>query len=338
MMIPERDDRLAALSVSGDLISLLLDFLSEQGADGSLLAQRLRLVGQARRLTFAEWWRWLDELQMHFAGQPVAVELARRVAPEHLGVIGYLALSSGTVLEAFQHFERYQRLLYEGPGARIEIRDGLAGIIWDNQYGGSSRYSDEVIHGGLVTFLRRMTRRSDLMLRRTDIIWQDLPDRQAYLNHVGGELKSWATNNALWFEASYLMLPLSPDEGAAQRLQQAADQALHSLPDESGVLATVRRILVEALPRGGGSQQEVANALAMSERTLLRRLSSCGVSFRSLQTAVRMELAQSYLRERHLTLSEVALLLGYSEQAAFNRAFKASMGVPPGEWQRRHGH
>lgn len=332
----EYDARLASLSVSGDLMALVLDYLESENAADATLASRARLQGQVR-LTFAQWWQWLDDLQAAYPYTSVALELAKRVAPEHLGVIGYLTLAAGSVLEAFQHFERYQRLLYEGPAVRLEMREGMAGLVWDTAYGGSSKHSDCVIHGGLITFLRRMTGRAELNLIRTDVIWADVPDCEAYLAHTGGTMNTSASANAVWFPAEVLMLPLvQAHGGVVERLQEAASQALQSLPDADGVVAAVRRLLVSGLPQGKGDQVAVARQLAMSERTLLRRLRDSGVSFRALQTAVRMELAQRYLRDRHLTLSEIALLLGYSEQAAFSRAFKTALGLPPGEWQRRH--
>jgi len=332
LSIREKDSRLAGLSVAGDLTSLLRSYLIEKRISSPALANRL--ITQ-RRLTFAEWWSLLDTLQEKLPQSAVGTELAERVSAEHLGVIGYLTLSCRTVLEAFQHFERFQRLLYDGPRARLELRGGLAGLIWDRDYGASSQLSDQVILGGLVTFLRRMTGTTDLRLSRTDVIWDELPDREAYLQHTGGELVCSSAENAVWFDPAYLAMPLTGhDDSALLELQHTASRALDTLPDHGQFVAGVRRMMVDLLPLGKATQYEIASQLAMSERTLLRKLRAEGTGFRDLLAEVRIELAQAYLSDPHLTLSEIALLLGYSEQAPFNRAFRKSMGLTPGQWKR----
>ena len=82
---------------------------------------------------------------------------------------------------------------------------------------------------------------------------------------------------------------------------------------------------------------EVARRLAMSERTLHRRLSEKGLSFKALVERTRRDLAESLLRESRYTVSEVAFLTGFSEQSAFNRAFKRWAGQTPTAY-RKAGH
>ena len=113
----ERDSRLAGLSVTGDLMSLVSSYVSEQRRSVPAVMSR---QGGTRRLTFDEWWTLLDSVRDGLGSSSIGVDLARRVGPEHVGVIGYLTLSCQTVLEAFQYFERFQTLLYEGPKARLE--------------------------------------------------------------------------------------------------------------------------------------------------------------------------------------------------------------------------
>lgn len=330
MIFQEKSDRLSGLSVAGDLTSLLEDYLKTRGIRLPALQGRQK----HQRLTYALWWSLLDDAQARLPDVDLGPELARRVAPVHLGVIGYLAESCGTVLEAFHHFERFQRLLYEGPRARLEVRDGLAGLVWDAGFGASSRLSDQVILGGLLTFLRRMTGRDDLMLSRTDVIWNDWPGGRGFLAHTGGEMRFDASANAVWFDARYLILPLIQyNSQALTSLRSAADEALSGLPLSAVLTAEVQRLLIELLPLGGASQAQVASRLAMSERTLLRRLRAEGTGFRDLLNRVRTETACRYLSGSPLTLSEIALLLGYSEQAAFNRAFRKATGKTPGQWR-----
>ncbi len=327
----ERDSRLAGLSVTGDLMSLVSSYVSEQRRSVPAVLSRQE---SARRLTFDEWWSLLDSVQAGVGTSSVGVDLAKRVGPEHVGVIGYLTLSCQTVLEAFQYFERFQTLLYEGPKARLELRGGLAGLVWDTSFGGSTRLSDEVILGGFATFLRRMTGQSDLVIERAESWWSDLPAADLFEEYLGGTLILNASANALWFDASVLTMPLvGHDDAAFRALNDKATTALANMPDLGRFADTVRQLMIERLPLGEADQSAIASRLAMSERTLLRRLRQSGIGFRDLLGRVRVELAQVYLRDQHLTLCEIALLLGYSEQAPFNRAFRKATGKTPGKWR-----
>ena len=79
-----------------------------------------------------------------------------------------------------------------------------------------------------------------------------------------------------------------------------------------------------------GLVTEIAKALNLTERTLLRRLKAEGTTFADVLNDVRQELAFQYLRRPGMTVSEVAYLLGFSDENTFSRAFKRMTGRRPG--------
>jgi AraC-like DNA-binding protein len=92
---------------------------------------------------------------------------------------------------------------------------------------------------------------------------------------------------------------------------------------------------VKAELRGGSPElPSIARRLAMSPRTLQRRLKQHGIRFETLLDAARFRAAQAYLAERDIAASEVAYLLGFAGQSAFNRAFKRWSGQTPTEYRR----
>jgi AraC-like DNA-binding protein len=103
------------------------------------------------------------------------------------------------------------------------------------------------------------------------------------------------------------------------------------------VLGSVRRAISDAMREGSPSLIRVAGKLAMSPRTVERRLSAHGAVFRALVDDTRRRLALDYLKRRRHTLTEIAFLLGYSEVSAFNRAFKRWTGSTPSRYGRRGG-
>jgi len=91
----------------------------------------------------------------------------------------------------------------------------------------------------------------------------------------------------------------------------------------------VRAAIVDQLPSGGISDETVAEALYLNSRTLQPRLSEAGTTFKSLLVEVRRELAEKYVLDQKLTITEISYLLGFSETSAFSRAFKTWTGKTP---------
>jgi AraC-like DNA-binding protein len=79
---------------------------------------------------------------------------------------------------------------------------------------------------------------------------------------------------------------------------------------------------------------KVAQDLGMSSWTLHRRLRGLNVSFSDLLRGTRRQLALRYVAEPHIPLTEIALLLGYSELSAFSRAFHQWAGMSPARYRR----
>ena len=91
----------------------------------------------------------------------------------------------------------------------------------------------------------------------------------------------------------------------------------------------VRAVLLELLPAGEGTIEGVAHALAMSVRTLQRRLRDEGTTFQSLLDSTRESLARHYLAQSGLAVGEISFLLGYSDPRSFYRAVQAWTGQTP---------
>lgn len=117
-------------------------------------------------------------------------------------------------------------------------------------------------------------------------------------------------------------------------LDTHAKMLLDRLPSSSDIVTRVRGA-IEAELRGGNPRLEaVARRLALSPRTLQRRLADEGVLFNDLLDEMRLHVAKTYLAQRDVAGAEVAYLLGFSEQSAFNHAFKRWTGRTPTEYRR----
>jgi AraC-like DNA-binding protein len=121
-------------------------------------------------------------------------------------------------------------------------------------------------------------------------------------------------------------------------LQRQADEAIARLPSMEVVALEVRQALAARVGGGDTRIQTIARTLATSPRSLQRRLAAAGVSYQQLLDLARRDAADRYLTDSALSIGEAAYLLGYSEPAAFNRAFKRwRHETPRPSAERRHG-
>jgi AraC-like DNA-binding protein len=136
--------------------------------------------------------------------------------------------------------------------------------------------------------------------------------------------------NAFVIEREFLERQIpAADQHLYQIMDRYLERILEEMPQEHEVLASVRRAVAESMREEHPNLTRVAKKMAMSPRTLQRQLKEQGIEFKNLVDDTRRRFAQSYLKSRRNTLTEVAFLLGYSEASAFNRAFKRWTGSTP---------
>lgn len=138
--------------------------------------------------------------------------------------------------------------------------------------------------------------------------------------------------NALVFPAEILDLPLPKSDPVS--LKFCLDQCKTMLNDNTGTLPHWSQQVRDAIVDSIGTEQhieKVAAQLAVTERTLRRRLNDEGTSFRELYTDARLGIAYELLSSAGLNVETVAWRVGYSEPASFARAFAKKYGRTPGD-------
>ena len=99
----------------------------------------------------------------------------------------------------------------------------------------------------------------------------------------------------------------------------------------------MEKALVVVVPKGNATVSNIARALAMSTRSLARRLKEEGTSYTEVLDDLRRELAMRYVEDETLGVSQIAWLLGYSEVSSFNHAFRRWTSRSPKAARSSHG-
>ena len=241
---------------------------------------------------------------------------------ETLGIAGYLAMASASGLDAVARVTHYQRLHKSELELVVDEARGVAHVVERPPPGTEPwpRHLAEAILGAIVFFLRRW---SSARLTPIAVSFQHAAPAcaAAIADIFGCPAEFEAAANTATLPLAELRAPLdTADPQLAFYLEALAEKMLADLPAENAFAAAVRRAVAELLPSGDVTLSRAARRLALGERTVQRRLREAGLSFQSLVDAVRRDASHRLMRDRRLSVEEVAYLLGFSDPRSFRRA------------------
>jgi AraC-like DNA-binding protein len=251
------------------------------------------------------------------------------------GHVDYLAASSETVEAAMHALAAHFRSVAHG--LVLELQEVGAGgevrLIHPGAPGPLPAVGDEFTLAVLVGRFRAADaeapfRAAEVRLSRPA---PPRPTRHAAL--LGAPVRFGCSVSALTVPpAAWRARLRSADPALTEVLRRLAER-LELGPSGAGDLElAVRARLRALLPEGGADARTVARALGMSERTLHRRLHEAGGSFRTVVDRFREAESERLLAAGRLALAEVALRVGFSDQTAWNRAFRRWKGMAPTDW------
>jgi len=260
-----------------------------------------------------------------------------------LGVVGYVMQHAPDVRAALTCLERFNGLLGDGVGPRISER-GEHVVLHRVEPPRIARLLALSIAAplGTVTLLRDIAGLGPTDPVAVEVAFQHPPlpaDTLAALDEVlACPLRFNQEATRLVLPRALLARPLvSPNQGLFAYLERHAEALQARVAGSASLASRVRELLSARIRQGEPEQAAIAQALAMSERTLQRRLQDEGVTFAVLLDDVRADLGRMYLADPKLAIFEVAFLLGYSEPSAFNRAFRRWTGTSPSDFRRQAG-
>ena len=248
-------------------------------------------------------------------------------------MIEYAVRSSASLGSGLERFARYGCLVSDRVAARTEANEsGLQLIIRDV---GSSALHPARAEFALALALKLARDVTGVPIVPLQVAFaHQRPDDDSEHRRFFRVPVRFATGaNTMIVSAIDVARPLPGADAALSAIvRRRLDQVLPRgavLPTSASLSARVRRMLVEDLGQTTLTADSVARALALSRRTLTRRLGEEGTSFRAILDDVRAELSRALLQDRSLSIADVAFFLQYSEPAAFHRSFRRWTGQTP---------
>lgn len=322
-------------------VHLLFDYLDQQGLDAQATVGDTRPEAEGDslgRFPVQRWAELLARASEALDDRLLGLRLGKSITPRHFGVLGYVLLACGTLGSALMRMQAYQRLLYDVNPLELRACGSDIELAWGASHGRPGPLVDETAISSLLQFGRDIMGDAGFSATSIHFINVAPSDVTPFEDWFGCPVHFECDETIVRLPASCLATPLrQADPDLISVLEARADDMLAKLPSGSDPLNRTRRVIANKLRQGEPSLAAVAHELHLSERSLHRRLASEGHNFRSLLGQVRASLARDYLRDPRLQLTEIAQLLGYSEQSAFNRSFKRETGVTPLKFRKSVG-
>ena len=265
------------------------------------------------------------------------LRLAQR---QDIGVMGTLAVAmrySTTVGEAMACASKYMHV-YNGAIAftvNTAERRSQARLVIKTLAGHAPRWAQASEHGiGLAWRIMTLLSAGRCHLQQVWFPHAALAAEATYRSRFDAPLTFRADRLGLAYAASDLALPISEQNRELHDLASAyLDRQLPR--GRTAFTMQVRQSIEALLGTGTCGHRQVANALYMHPRTLQRRLKEEGTTFETIKDDVRRDLAQRYLSQPDLPLTQVTVLLDYSEQSAFGRSCRRWFHTTPRGFRNR---
>lgn len=246
----------------------------------------------------------------------------------NLHALGYALTASGSLREFLERLVRYFRLLSGSVRPRLRESKGVVTLEF-LQVTQTPHLTDDIFGLFLVHQIREL---SDGTIRPSLVrLYRPAPpdDGTRHRREFGCEMQFDAEYSSFTFDAGLVDLPLSGgSRDLAEQNERIVISHLAKL-DRSDIQTRVRALLLQQLPSGNVTKEDVAKRLFMSPRTLQIKLAKSQTTFQDVVNDTRRAVACGYIENSAMSITEIAYLLGFSDTSNFSRAFRRWTGRSP---------
>jgi AraC-like DNA-binding protein len=268
--------------------------------------------------------------------ETLGIEVAQALPLEVTGLWGFLLRSSNTFGDMLRRAERYMRVV-NGYTEFVLEDDGRQAFLTcphpdPSPYGRRQQVVCTLL-GHWIAWGRQLTR-ARIAVDEARFQWSGPRNPEPFERFFEGPVRFGARQDVLLLRSDALKLPLvesTPELGA--RFEAYAAALVGRMTLQPSLVERVQEEIAEGFVVGSAREAAVAERLAMTVRTMHRRLDEAGTSFRKIRDELLRKRAEGLLRERRVPIAEVSYLLGYGEPSNFHRAFRRWTGLTPAEWR-----
>lgn len=334
---------MARPSVAAAISVRVIEFAEERGASREeLLAQAgidpVLLEDLDARIPLTQHAALLRTAKTMCNDPAFALHYGEAVNLAEVSVVGLIGYACETMFDAFVQLQRYSRLMMDF-GLGMQPRFALASEpdgLWleDNRPDPNSTPElTETVFAQMVSGTRRFG--DTPFVLAVEVTHAEPGYAHEYERVLGAPVNFRCARNRMRIDENWLTRRVEAQpKYAFAILARHADEMLAELDRLDSFAARVEQMLLAKLHTGDVGIATMAAQLGLSRDTLYRRLKREGVTYEGLVAAVRHRMALDYLAGDRVSVSETAYLLGFSDPAAFSRAFRRWTGRSPRDYRR----
>lgn len=269
---------------------------------------------------------------------PFQLRVGASMRCDDYGALGLAWKSASDLRSTYKRAVRYARLMTSV--STYEIRDDGVDAFFILHRVGTPRpglfISNEATIASIASFSRELT---EGKFNPKSVYFQHKApnDISAYERYFSCPVYFESELNALHISGNVLAFKNKlGDVGVSRFLESHLESELNKPQYDESIEHLIQTQISKALSSGVPKMEDIAKRLGMSERTLHRRLGDLDLTYHSLVNQTRQELAESLLINSDYSLIEIAFLIGFSEQSAFQRAFKRWFNKTPTAFRKAY--
>lgn len=266
----------------------------------------------------------------------ISIRHAQAIDIDKLGTFALACKAAPNVKSVLQRMARYHTLLSDSVRYHLDMQ-GRSTFLRQEVLVGSGPGLVFSPEAGLSAMFHAVDQVAADKIIPALVTFQHTPPRDAHLfgEFFGCQVKFGAkADGVLFSQATVETENKLGDQALSDFLTKHLEAELRQLTPEPSLVQTTKEEIASVLSEGLPKMADVARELGLSVRSFHRRLADHGASFQTLAEDTRREIALSMLRDESCPLSEIAFLTGFSEQSAFNRAFKRWTNDTPANYRK----
>lgn len=280
----------------------------------------------------------LHEMLDERLGPGFSIRVGQQMKIEDYGVLGLSWRTCSWAGEIFERSERYFKLLSNTYDFKVDKKEEYTDIyLLREPYRRGMQLSNEATLSATVVVLKAMT---ETNISPVKVSFKHRPpkDLSSYTNAFNCPIAFNDNYYSITYKTTDIEIRTAKADASINTfLVQRVEEETKGLKVSGNRLAyDVQQLIKNALPSGIPSVHHIGEHLCMSNRTLTRRLSESGMTYRDLIKKTQEQVATGLLTNTNRSIAQIAFETGFSEQSAFNRAFKRWKGVSPTEFRKNN--
>ena len=332
------------MTFSGRFLLGIIEYAALRGADRHALISLSGIDVQAllledARVPSANYNAVMDRVVDATGDEQFGLHLGEYMNLSASGIIGQISKTSSTVLEALHYCCEFSNLGCRALPLELEEQDDryVLSLTPERSWSRESKQAVQQTIDGMVVFTIREFHTLTLNKHYPIAVYLSRAtpaDAAEYERVMKCPVRFGQRTNEVHFSKAHVLQPvITSDHDLLRVLVEHAERKVQQISDKPDLYNDLRKVIVNMSEPQFPGIDEVARNMNTSVRTLQRRLSASGNTYKELVEELRQDMAYSYLQKPELTVSEVAYLLDYADASAFIRSFKRWTGQTPVQYR-----